>query len=193
MEPRRILILDGHPDPDPGRGGHARAAAAREGAAGSGHEVHAVSLPEMDFPVLTTRQDWEAAPPSERVRAFQDELVWAEHLVIIYPLWLGMMPARLKALFEQAFRPAFAFGGKPAAPGAGRLKGRSARIIVTMGMPAFIYRTIFFAHSLKALKSGILMLVGFGPVRDTVFGGVETRSDRARLLKRVAAMGARAA
>ena len=72
MEPRRILILDGHPDPDPARFCHALAAAYRQGAAESGHEVHAVSLPEMDFPVLTTRQDWEAAPPSERVRAFQD-------------------------------------------------------------------------------------------------------------------------
>ena len=193
MEPRRILILDGHPDPDPGRYCHALAAAYARGAAGAGHVVHRANLAEMDFPVLVSRQDWETGTPSAAIRAFQDELAWAEHVVILYPLWLGSTPARLKALLEQAFRPAFAFGGQAPAPGAGRLKGRSVRIVVTMGMPALIYHTVFFGHSLKALKRGVLSLVGFGPVRDTVLGGIETRRDREGLLKRLADMGARAA
>ena len=147
----------------------------------------------MDFPTLTTREDWENGMPCPAVLAFQDELAWAEHVVIVYPLWLGSMPARLKAMLEQAFRPAFAFGGKAVTLGQGRLKGRSVRLIVTMGMPALVYRTVFFGHSLKALKGGILALVGFGPVRDTVLGGIESRPDRERLLKRIGAMGARAA
>lgn len=193
MGRRRILILDGHPDPHPGRYGHALAAAYARGAAGAGHVIHRVNLAEMDFPVLASRHDWEAEMPCPAILAFQDELAWAEHVVIIYPLWLGSAPARLKALLEQAFRPAFAFGGQPAAVGAGRLKGRSARIVVTMGMPALLYRTVFFSHSLQALKRGVLALVGFGPIRDTVLGGVESRHDREGLLKRLAAMGARAA
>lgn len=193
MEPRRILVLDGHPDPDPARYAHALAAAYVQGAARAGHVVHRVNLSDLTFPLLLTRRDWEGDMPCETVRSFQDELAWAEHLVIIYPLWLGSMPARLKALFEQAFRPAFAFGGKPAGPGAGRLKGRSVRIIVTMGMPTLLYRTVFRSHSLKAVKGAVLALVGFGPIRDTVLGGIETRRDRDRLLKRVSAMGGRAA
>ncbi|MFN3559147.1 MAG: NAD(P)H-dependent oxidoreductase [Brevundimonas sp.] len=193
MSLRRILILDGHPDPDPARYGHALATAYARGAAGADHDVHRVNLAELDFPFLASRYDWQCEMPCAAILALQDELAWAEHLVIIYPLWLGAMPARLKALFEQAFRPAFAFGGEAATPGAGRLKGRSARIVVTMGMPALIYRTVFFGHSLKALKSGALALVGFSPVRDTVLGGIETRRDHEGLLKRMAAMGARAA
>lgn len=193
MGGRRILILDGHPDPDPGRYCHALASAYARGAAGAGHVIHRVNLAELDFPVLASRRDWESETPCPAIVALQDELTWAEHVVIIYPLWLGSAPARLKALLEQAFRPAFAFGGQAAAPGAGRLKGRSARIVVTMGMPGLIYRTVFFGHSLKALKRGVLALVGFGPVRDTVLGGIETRRDREGLLKRMAAMGARAA
>lgn len=193
MDPRRILVLDGHPDAEPARYGHALAAAYGRGAAAAGHIVHRVNLAEMTFPLLATRRDWEGDLPCEAVRDFQDELAWAEHLVIIYPLWLGAMPARLKALFEQALRPAFAFGGEPVGPGAGRLKGRSARVIVTMGMPALVYRTVFGSHSLKAVKGGMLALVGFGPIRDTVLGGIETRRDRDRLLKRISSMGARAA
>ena len=193
MSRRRILILDGHPDPDPVRFCHALSAAYARGGAGAGHLIQRLDLSGMDFPTLAAREDWENGAPPAPVLAFQDALAWAEHVVIIYPLWLGSMPARLKALLEQAFRPAFAFDGKAVAPGGGRLKGRSVRIIVTMGMPAFIYRTVFFSHSLQALKHGILALAGFGPVRDTVFGGVETRPDRGGLLKRVEAMGARAA
>lgn len=193
--PRRILVLDGHPDPDPGRYCHALADQYAHGAASAGHIVHRLNLHEMDFADIASRGEWEAETSSPDIRKLQDELVWAEHLVIVYPLWLGAMPARLKALMEQCFRPAFAFGGKAAAPGAGRLRGRSARIIVTMGMPAFVFRFFYLGHSLQSLKRSILGLVGIAPVRDTLIGGVESRSadDRKALLQRMRLLGARAA
>lgn len=192
---RRILILDGHPDPDPARYCHALAASYAQGAAGIGHVVHRTNLSDLDFPVLRSRNDWEEGPTPAAVLALQDQLAWAEHIVIIYPLWLGEMPARLKALLEQAFRPAFAFGGKTVSPGGGKLKGRSARIIITMGMPAAAYRVFYLAHSLRSLKRNILALVGIGPVRDTIIGAVETRSDasRKRCLAQIRKMGAGAA
>lgn len=191
---RRILILDGHPDPDPARYGHALAASYARGAAGMGHVVHRTNLSDLDFPDLRSVSDWEEGEPPPAIQAFQDQLSWAEHIVIIYPLWLGGMPARLKALLEQALRPAFAFGGKTVSPGAGRLKGRSARVVVTMGMPGAAYRVFYFAHSLRSLKRNILALVGIGPVRDTVIGGMGTRSDesRRRCLERMRRMGERA-
>ena len=191
----RILILDGHPDPDPARYCHALAASYAQGAAGIGHVVHRTNLSDLDFPVLRSRSDWEEGPTPVAILALQDQLAWAEHVVIIYPLWLGEMPAQLKALLEQAFRPAFAFGGRTVSPGGGKLKGRSARVIVTMGMPAIVYRIFYFAHSLRSLKRNILALVGLGPVRDTIIGGVETRSDasRKRCLAQLRTMGARAA
>ena len=192
---RRILILDGHPDPDPARYGHALAASYAKGAAEIGHVIHRTNLCDLDFPVLRSRSDWEEGPTPAAILALQDQLAWAEHIVIIYPLWLGGMPARLKALLEQAFRPAFAFGGKTVLPAGGKLKGRSARVIVTMGMPAAAYRLFYLAHSLRSLKRNILALVGIGPVRDMIIGAVETRSaaSRKRCLAQVRKMGARAA
>ena len=92
-----------------------------------------------------------------------------------YPLWLGTMPALLKALLEQVFRPGFAidqakYGWKK------RLRGKSARIVVTMGMPAFIYRWYFRAHSLKNLERNILAFSGIGPINATLIGMVEGAS-----------------
>jgi len=58
---------------------------------------------------------------------------------------------------EQVARPGFAFGtakGKGLPPKL--LKGRSARVIVTMGMPALFYRWYYRAHSVKNLERNIL-------------------------------------
>ena len=56
------------------------------------------------------------------------------------------------------------------------LTGKSARIIVTMGMPTLLYRVVFRSHSLKNLER-ILHFVGIQPVRATLFGSVEGVSD----------------
>jgi putative NADPH-quinone reductase len=105
------------------------------------------------------------------------------------------MPAALKGLLEQTFRPGFAFGaGDSKGLPPKLLKGRSARIIVTMGMPAFFYRWYFRAHSLKALERNILAFVGFGPIRSTVIGAVATKdaTKRAAWLERVRRSGQKA-
>ncbi len=190
---RRILVLDGHPDPDPACYCHALADRYALGATKAGHVVHRVSLSDLAFPDIASRKEWETGMPPPAILNLQDHLAWAEHLVIIYPLWLGTMPGRLKALLEQCFRPAFAFGGKTLTPGAGRLHGRSARIVITMGMPSAVYQLFYMAHSLRSLKRNILALVGIGPIRDTVIGGVEALSDAARgaWLDRMERLGSR--
>jgi putative NADPH-quinone reductase len=92
--------------------------------------------------------------------------------VIIYPLWLGTMPALLKGFLEQVFRPGFAVTFELGKSWEKLLKGKSARVIVTMGMPASIYRWYFFAHSLKALERNILGFCGIGPIKETLIGGI---------------------
>lgn len=58
------------------------------------------------------------------------------------------------------------------------LTGRSARVIVTMGMPAAIYRHLYRAHSLKSLERNVLGFVGLSPIRETLIGGVEGMSQK---------------
>src|SRR5262245_42841392 len=109
---------------------------------------------------------------------------------IIYPLWLGTMPALLKAFFEQTFRPGFAF--KTGERGWGSLlQGRSARIVVTMGMPAFIYRWYFGAHGLKSLERSILRFVGIRPIRETLIGMIANADEgkRKAYLEKLRALG----
>lgn len=169
---RRIAIIDGHPDPDPDRFCHALAKAYAAGARDAGHEIRTVMLPSLDFPFLRGADDWEHQAAPLAVREVQEAIGWADHLVFVYPLWLGTMPARFKALMEQVLRPGFALAQDRMSLNAGLLKGRSARIVVTMGMPALVYRWYFFAHSLRSFERNILRFCGIGPIRETLIGGV---------------------
>jgi len=94
--------------------------------------------------------------------------------VIIYPLWLGAMPALLKAFFEQTFRAGFAIAEGQRSLSPGLLRGKSARIIVATGMRALVYRLYYRAHSLRSLEGNILRFSGIGPIRRALIGGVET-------------------
>jgi len=187
---KRIALIDGHPDPSPERFCHALAQAYARAAVAAGHEVRTISLAEMDVPILRGARDWSEGDPTPAIAAAQQTIAWAEHLLVIYPLWLGAMPALLKAFFEQAFRPGFAIARGKRTMSAGLLQGKSARIVVTMGMPALIYRVFFRAHSLKSLERNILKFVGIGPIRETLIGSVEASAEkRGAWLRAVQALG----
>ncbi len=190
--PKRILIIDGHPDSAAERYLHALSTAYRDGAREASHEVRGIVVSELQFPLLRTSDDFRAGAPSPTIRKCQDDLAWAEHIVILFPLWLGSMPALLKAFFEQVLRPGFAFAAaKGRGPPQKLLRGKSSRIIVTMGMPALFYRWYFRAHSLKSLERNILGFCGVRPVRACVVGMVESMSQarRGNWLARVQKLG----
>lgn len=192
--PRRILILDGHPDGDREHFVHALARAYSDGADSAGHQVRTIRVAELEFPLLRKNQDFLAGVPPSSIRDAQEKLLWAEHLVIFFPLWLGSMPALLKGFFEQLLRPGFAFATEERNRLPKKLlKGRSARIVVTMGMPALFYRWYYRAHSLKSLENNILAFCGFGPVRASVVGMVEAmgQARRTRWLARAQDLGRR--
>jgi len=175
---RRIVIIDGHPDRSEARLCHALAQAYAEGARSAGHNVQKFEIAGIDFPFLRSKEQFDQGALPESLQPAQEAIGAADHLVIVYPLWLGSMPALLKAFLEQAFRPSFAYD--LAEPSAGkltkRLKGKSARIVVTMGMPALAYRWMFGAHSLKSLERNILGFVGIAPIKETLYGMVEVAS-----------------
>lgn len=189
--PRRILVVQGHPDPAGGHFCHALAEAYRQGAESAGHTVTVVDVARLEFPLLRTQEDFARGALPETLRAAQEALGRADHLVLIYPLWLGTMPALLKGFLEQLLRPGFA----TSAVSGGRrwkrlLTGESARIVITMGMPAFVYRWYFRAHSLKSLERNILGFCGIGPVRESLVGMVDAGpARRTKWLGKLQALG----
>ena len=192
VEMTRILVIDGHPDPDRNHFVHACADAYAE-AASAFHKVRRIDVSTLEFPLLRCPGEWKDGSVTPDISRAQEALKWAEHVVILYPMWLGDVPALLKGFLEQALRPDFAVryrkGGLPEK----LLKGKSARVVVTMGMPAFFYALIYRAHSLKSLKRNVLSFVGFRPVRHSIIGSVESRAEhRQQWLKKLRELGVRA-
>jgi len=191
----RIAIIHGHPDPKGGHFCNALAESYADGARRGSHDVRSIEVGQLDFPLLTNKAEYETGSVPETLRDAQADLLWADHYVIVYPLWLGSLPAKLKGFLEQVFRPEIAFEMSDSGMTWKKLlKGKSARIIVTMGMPAPFYRWYFGAHSLKNLERNILGFIGIRPIRTTLIGMIEAISDtkRTALLGKVATLGERA-
>jgi putative NADPH-quinone reductase len=178
MKARRITLIDGHPDPDPGRFVHALADTYAAAALAAGHDVRRIAVANLAFDLLESRAEWEEGPLPPAIAGAQEDIAWAEHLVIFYPLWLGDLPARLKGFFEQVMRPGFAFEPRAKGLPGKRLKGRTAHIVVTMGMPALFYRVYFRVHSLRSLERNILGFVGIAPTERSIVGNVEGDAKR---------------
>ena len=191
---RRILLIEGHPDADPARFNLALADSYAEGAAEAGHDVMRFRVADMDIPILRSAQEWGSPPPTEDLREAQRALARADHLVVLHPLWMGGMPALTRAFFEQVS----AGGGviemdAESGKWEKKLSGKSARLIVTMGMPALVYRLYFRAHSVRSFERNVLRFSGVDPVRESLIGLVESSdAHRKRWLRRLRALGRKA-
>lgn len=185
-----IAIVVGHPRT--GTYCEALAEAYRRGAEAGGHVARVFALSKMRFDPILHEGFSKPQPLEPDLEAAQKAIGAADHVVIVFPLWYGGLPALLKGFIERILQPGFAteksdtlMGFRPL------LAGKSARIVVTMGMPALVYRWWFGAHALKMLKRNILGFVGFAPIRDKVLGGIGSVSDerRRQWLAEVEALG----
>lgn len=196
MKTKKIFILNGHPDSE----GvccsivDTYEKAARE----AGHEVRRLNIGEMQFdPIL--HNGYRAIQPLEPdLKQFQENIKWADHFVVVHPVWWTGMPALLKGLFDRAWLPGSAFRYIKMKSGKNTLfwhrlyRGRSARIIITSGTPPWFVR-LLPGNANAQLKWGILWFAGFS-VSTTWFGPAEHPADavKARWLKKITYLGTKA-
>ncbi len=171
--PKQIIVLQGHPDSSTPHLCHALAEAYAEGARDAGHSVSVITVSDLDFPILRASRDWVEGATPEGLIAAQEKLLGADHLMVIFPLWLGSLPALLKGFFEQIFRPSLMPEANDMSTWHKLMKGSSARVVVTMGMPAIAYRLFYRAHGVKFFIRNVLAFSGCGPVRTSYIGMVE--------------------
>jgi putative NADPH-quinone reductase len=167
---KRIAIIQGHPDREGNHLLHALADAYVDGAMFSGHEVKCIEVAKLGFPLLRTQAEFESgAMPTSLVQSSED-MRWAQHWVILFPLWHGTMPALLKGFLEHFFRPGFAMEYRDKGFPKRLPAGRSARVVVTMGLPVMFYRWYFGAYGLRSFERSMLRFAGIKPIRESLFG-----------------------
>ena len=174
----RILIIDGHPDPKGSHFVHELADFYKQGAKEGGHAVRLLRVGELRFPLLRSSKAYVSGKTPASIAAAQKSILWADHIVVLYPLWLGTMPAMLKGFFEQVLRPGFAFSERGAGQHPHRLlKGRSARIVVTRGMPQLFDEVDRSPRSIRNVAEDVLSVCGVRPVRVMVIEGTDALTD----------------
>jgi putative NADPH-quinone reductase len=165
---KKIFVFVGHPDNS--SLSSAMADKYAEGARSSGHEVRVTKLADLKFdPILHKGYKVIQAYEPDLVR-FQEDVKWCNHYVTIYPIWWSDMPGLMKGFLDRVWMPGFAFNiRKGLIPGWYRkLKGRSARVIVTSDQHPFLL-WFLFGGNINNYVRGILRFSGFAPVRKTWF------------------------
>lgn len=187
---KKILIINGHPDRESFNFG--LSASYKLGAISSNAEVEELNIRDMNFdPNLHFgyRKRTELEPD---LLDAQDKIKWADHLVWIYPVWWGSVPAMMKGFLDRVMLPGFAFNKrKDSLWWDGCLTGKTARLICTLDQPSWYYKWIYRSPSHNAMKKLTLNFVGVRKVKITTIGPIRLSKDRfrAKWLKRVQLLG----
>lgn len=197
MAPRRIFVLNGHP----GETSLSRLFSEdyAQAAVQAGHELRISHLHDLDFDPDFGGGGYRAAKPLEPdLEAVMANMDWAEHVVLLSPMWWGGLPAKLKGLFDRALLPGSAFDTRAKTwLGSPRplLAGRTARLIMTSDTPHWFFRLVHKAALVRQLRTQIFGFVGISPLHVTHFSAVINSSPktRAKWSRRVASLGARGA
>lgn len=176
---KNILIINGHPDKESYSVG--LSAAYKAGAEKSGAEVKEIQIRELDFnPNLQYGYRQRTALEPDLLDA-QEKLKWADHLVLVYPVWWGSVPAIMKGFLDRILLPGFAFKKrKDSLLWDKLLTGKTARIICTVDQPPWYYRLINGSPSHIAMKLGTLNFIGVKKVRITCIGPIRLSKDKFR-------------
>lgn len=187
---KRIAIIIGHPDKESFN--FALAESYKKGLEASGMEFQEIVISDLKFnPNLQYgyRKRTELEPD---LLKSQEILKWADHLVWIYPVWWGSVPAVMKGFLDRVLLPGYAFNKrKNSLWWDKKFTGKTARIISTLDQPGWYYRWIYGNPSHNAMKKLTMNFIGVKRVRITTIGPIRlSKKDfREKWLKKVERLG----
>ena len=187
----RALILRAHPNPESFNSGLAEAYA--DAAAAAGLTVETVDTDALDFDLRLRHGHAKDQALEPALRQLMQQVEEAAHIVVASPVWWGSVPASFKGLIDRLFLPGWAFrSGTSAFPERG-LRGRTARVLLTMDAPGWWDRFIYGKSASRQLEKAWLEFVGMKSLGVERFTAIEKTDAKARqaMLDRAARLGAR--
>ncbi|ASB50048.1 NAD(P)H-dependent oxidoreductase [Alkalitalea saponilacus] len=176
---KKILIINGHPDKESFCAD--LATTYKNGAQSTKSDCKLVNLIDLNFNLNLQygyRKRTELEPDLLQI---QQDILDSDHLVFVYPTWWGTYPALLKGFIDRVFLPDFSFKYRNNSLLWDKLlKGKSARLIVTMDTPKWFYALIYKNPGHNSMKKGILEFCGVKPVKISALGPIKTSNEKKR-------------
>lgn len=147
---KNILVINGHPNIESFN--YALHKAYKNGVLAKGiNNIDEINVVELEFNLnLSKGYNTRVIMEPDLITA-QEKITKADHIVWIYPLWWGMMPAILKGFIDRVFVPGFAFKYHINSSKWDKLlKGKSTEIICTLDYPVFIFKLFFWRRWCKS-------------------------------------------
>lgn len=169
---KKVLIVNGHPNKDSFNFGLADAY--KKGAIQANAEIQEIVIRDLQFnPNLEFGYQKRTEQEPDLIASWE-KIKWAEHIVFIYPIWWGGMPAIMKGFFDRVFLPGFAFAYRENSVWWDKLLvGKSAHIIATMDTPYLYFRLVYGNPAINQLKKTTLEFCGIKLVKVTVFSPIK--------------------
>lgn len=188
----KILMVNGHPDAESYCS--ALCNAYTEGALTSSAHIEELHLHELNFELSLQFGYRQRTELEEDLIRAQELIKWADHIVFVYPLWWGSMPALLKGFVDRVFLPGFAFKYRENSSLWDKLlTGKTAHLIITTDTPSWYNRLIYQQSGQKIMKRNILQFCGINKVRISEIGPIKPSKLDTRLqwLEKVKRLGFR--
>jgi putative NADPH-quinone reductase len=188
---KKVLVINGHPYDKSLC--NALADSYENGAKASGQaEVKRINLYNLKFDPILHKGYHEIQELEPDLKMTQEAILWADHLVFVYPTWWLNMPALMKGFIDRTILPGFAFKYEGSRLFAKKLlKGKSARLIITMDAPVWFNWLMYGNEGHSSFHKGVLDFSGVSPIKCTSLDEVKFRKPEkiAKWLKKIEQMG----
>lgn len=187
---KNILIINGHPDKESYN--FAISSAYHKGATESKANVKVIHLIDLDFNLNLEYGYRKRTTLEPDLLDAQEQLKWANHIVWVYPVWWGSVPALMKGFLDRVLLPGFAFKKREGSVWWDKFfTGKTSRIICTLDQPPWYYRIVNRCPSHHAMKKLTLNFIGVASVKITTIGPLRLSTDdfRKKWLLKVEKMG----
>lgn len=146
---------------------------------GCKHNVRLIHIEHLDFE-LDLREGYKEVQELEPdLVKVQKHIEWANHIVIISPVWWGSVPAKFKGLIDRTFLPGFAFEYEQGKSIPKKLlSNKTSELIILLDTPVFWYKYFQGNVIYKHLKKTVLDFSGIKNKRATYFGPVISSKEK---------------
>lgn len=172
---KKIVVINGHPSQTSFN--HSLVHTYLEATIQFGVQVELIEIGQLNFdPNLKFGYEKRIELEYDLLESWK-KIINADHLVWIFPVWWGGLPAITKGFIDRLFLPSMAFSYYNNSNRIrGNLQNKTARIVTTLDQPGWTYKWYFGEPSTRQLKQATLQFCGVKKIKTDYIGSIRGSS-----------------